>query len=96
VLTPAARRERNINAYLDIAGQQANVLKADSEPSAPITRKTLLQGLRQNARDKLSMNNPAPSNPANPNPTNTFQQNGNNRGFIKVSAVHGSSRKSNL
>ena len=95
VLTPAARRERNINAYLDIAGQQANVLKTDSEPNAPITRKTLLQGLRQNARDKLSMNNHAP-NPVNTNSTNNLQQSGNNRGLIKVSAVNGSSRKSSL
>jgi len=95
VLTPAARRERNINAYLDIAGQQANVLKTDSEPNAPITRKTLLQGLRQNARDKLSMNNHAP-NPVNTNSTNSLQQSGNNRGLIKVSAVNGSSRKSSL
>ena len=95
VLTPAARRERNINAYLDIAGQQANVLKTDSEPNAPITRKTLLQGLRQNARDKLSMNNHAP-NPVNTNSTTSFQQSGNNKGLIKVSAVNGSSRKSSL
>jgi hypothetical protein len=95
VLTPAARRERNINAYLDIAGQQANVLKTDSEPNAPITRKTLLQGLRQNARDKLSMNNHVP-NPVNTNSTHSFQQSGNNSGLIKVSAVNGSSRKSSL
>ena len=95
VLTPAARRERNINAYLDIAGQQANVLKADSDPSAPITRKTLLQGLRQNARDKLSMNNHVP-NPVNTNSTHSFQQSGNNSGLIKVSTVNGSSRKSSL
>ena len=98
VLTPAARRERNINAYLDIAGQQANVLKVDSEPGAPITRNTLLQGLRQNARIKLSMNNHA-ANPVNTNSTPSFQQSGNNSGLIKVSAVNGSSsssRKSSL
>jgi LysM domain len=63
VLTPAARRERDINATLDIAGQQANVLKTGGEPNAPITRATLLEGLRQNSRRKLSMASPA-VNPA--------------------------------
>ena len=60
VLTPAARRERNINAYLDIAGQQANVLTSHGETAAGITRKSLLQGLRQNAKDKLSIAIPSP------------------------------------
>ena len=60
VLTPAARRERNINAYLDIAGQQANILTSHGETAAGITRKSLLQGLRQNAKDKLSITIPSP------------------------------------
>lgn len=60
VLTPAARRERNINAYLDIAGQQANILTSHGETAAGITRKSLLQGLRQNAKDKLSISIPSP------------------------------------
>ncbi len=55
ILTPAARRERSLNTHLDIAGQQATILHGSSEPNAPITRTTLLQGLLQNAREKLSM-----------------------------------------
>ena len=66
VLTPAARRERDINATLDIAGQQANVLKTGGEPNAPITRATLLEGLRQNSRRKLSMASPAGNPAVNP------------------------------
>ena len=66
VLTPAARRERDINATLDIAGQQANVLKTGGEPNAPITRATLLEGLRQNSRRKLSMASPAVNPAVNP------------------------------
>ena len=54
VLTPAARRERGLNTDLDIAGQQAASLREGGDPAAPITRASLLQGLRQNARSKLS------------------------------------------
>ena len=87
VLTPAARSERNMNAYLDIAGQQANILKTNSEPSAHITRKTLLQGLRQNARDKLSMTTPAP-NHSNVQGTNAFQKKNTKTELIKVSSAN--------
>ena len=54
VLTPAARRERGLNTDLEIAGQQAASLRSGSDPTAPITRASLLQGLRQNARGKLA------------------------------------------
>jgi len=54
VLTPAARRERGLNTDLEIAGQQATSLREGGDPTAPITRASLLQGLRQNARSKLS------------------------------------------
>ena len=87
VLTPAARSERNMNAYLDIAGQQANILKTNSEPSAHITRKTLLQGLRQNARDKLSMTTPAP-NHSTLQGTTTFQKRNTKTELIKVSSAN--------
>jgi len=76
-----------MNAYLDIAGQQANILKTNSEPSAHITRKTLLQGLRQNARDKLSMTTPAPSN-SNVQGSNTFQKKNTKTELIKVSSAN--------
>ena len=55
VLTPAARRERGLHVDLGIAGQQAASLHSGSSTSAPITRASLLQGLRQNARDKLAL-----------------------------------------
>jgi len=66
VLTPAARRERNMNTYLDIAGQQATVLRASAEPDAPITRNTLVKGLLQNAREKLSAGMSALTVPVKP------------------------------
>lgn len=55
VLTPAARRERGQDSNLDIPGRQASVLYGSNEPAASITRTTLVQGLLQNARDKLSL-----------------------------------------
>ena len=64
VLTPAARRERNLNADLEIAGQQAASLRSGGDPGAPITRASLLQGLRQNARDKLAATAAAPNRSA--------------------------------
>ena len=87
VLTPAARRERNINAYLDIAGQQANVLKTDGAPNAPITRKSLLQGLRQHARDKLAITIPE-TQPVKFSSTNILQGANNNTSLIKVSSIN--------
>ncbi len=55
VLTPAARSERGQDIKLEIAGRQASVLYGSEDPAAPITRNTLVRGLLQNARDKLSM-----------------------------------------
>lgn len=55
VLTPAARRERASERELDIPGPQAAPLHVGNDPAAPITRKSLLQGLRQVARDKLAL-----------------------------------------
>jgi len=59
VLTPAARRERSANATLDIAGQQATALYEGNDRNGGITRNSLLNGLYQNARDKLAMSIPA-------------------------------------
>ncbi len=59
VLTPAARRERSANASLDIAGQQATALYEGNDRNGGITRNSLLNGLYQNARDKLAMSIPA-------------------------------------
>ena len=59
VLTPAARRERSANTSLDIAGQQATALYEGNDRNGGITRNSLLNGLYQNARDKLAMSIPA-------------------------------------
>ena len=59
VLTPAARRERSANVTLDIAGQQATALYEGNDRNGGITRNSLLNGLYQNARDKLAMSIPA-------------------------------------
>ena len=66
VLTPAARRERGLNTDLEIAGQQAVSLRAGGDSAAPITRASLLQGLRQNARDKLATALVSPNRDAAP------------------------------
>lgn len=95
VLTPAARRERNINAYLDIAGQQANVLTSSGETAAGITRKSLLQGLRQNAKDKLSIAIPSPL----PGPiftTSTTPSKGITTSLIKAESLSADAGNSNL
>lgn len=55
VLTPAARSIRNSDTDLGIAGAQAHRLKENNDPNGAITRSSLLAGLRQNAREKLSL-----------------------------------------
>lgn len=54
VLTPAARRERSADRDLEIAGPQAASLHRDNDVNAPITRNSLLKGLRKTAVDKLA------------------------------------------
>jgi len=53
VLTPAARREKAPNASLNIAGSQATHLYVNRDKSAPITRNSIMQGLYQNALERL-------------------------------------------
>ena len=67
VLTPAARREKAPDASLNIAGTQAQHLYVNRDKSAPITRNSIMQGLYQNALERLgkheqsllAQNNPA-------------------------------------
>lgn len=54
VLTPAARRERSADRDLEIAGPQAASLHQDNDVNAPITRSSLLKGLRKTAVEKLA------------------------------------------
>lgn len=57
VLTPAARSEKRIDVGLPISGPQANYLHVNRDTSAPITRESILDGLHQNAIDKLGLDN---------------------------------------
>ena len=55
VLTPNARNESRSDAPLNIPGTQANVLHVGGDPSAPITRQSLLEGLQSHAADLLGL-----------------------------------------
>ena len=53
VLNPASRAQSQINAPLNIGGQQARALHVGSDTSAPITRHSIRQGLLQTAAARL-------------------------------------------
>ena len=55
VLRPASRAERDPRANLQIPGNQAAVLYPGNDRNLPITRKSLLAGLQQNALGKLAL-----------------------------------------
>ena len=54
VLTPAARSIKAPDANLNIAGSQAKQLYVNRDKGAPITRNSIMQGLYQNAIERLS------------------------------------------
>ncbi len=54
VLTPNARNETRPDAPLNIAGRQAAYLYEGRDPSGVITRNSIVNGLKLNARDRLS------------------------------------------
>ena len=53
VLTPAARNETRPNVALNIPGPQASYLHVNKDTTAPITRNSILEGLYQNAMERL-------------------------------------------
>ncbi len=53
VLTPAARTQRGSDAPLPIQGNQARVLYEGGQRDAPITRRSITQGLMRYAQDRL-------------------------------------------
>ena len=55
VLTPAARSETRAHANLNIAGSQASMLHVNRDTSAPITRHSIIEGLHQNAINRLGL-----------------------------------------
>ena len=54
VLTPNARNEPRSDVPLNISGKQAAYLYEGRDPSGVITRNSIVSGLKQNARDRLS------------------------------------------
>ena len=64
VLTPAARNETRPDVNLNIAGPQASYLHVNRDTKAPITRASILQGLHQNAMDRLGLKNENGQSPA--------------------------------
>ena len=77
VLTPAARSIKAPDAHLNIAGSQAKQLYVNRDKGAPITRNSIMQGLYQNAIERLSKHEHSQSlAQANNNPAhNTVQTN---------------------
>ena len=53
VLTPAARSETRADAPLNINGKQAVHLYEGRDPSGVITRNSIVEGLKSNARERL-------------------------------------------
>ncbi len=53
VLTPAARNETRVDVPLNINGKQAAYLYEGRDPSGVITRNSIVEGLKSNARDRL-------------------------------------------
>jgi hypothetical protein len=77
VLTPSARSIKAPDANLNIAGSQAKQLYVNRDKGAPITRNSIMQGLYQNAIERLSKHEHSQSlAQANTNPaSNTVQTN---------------------
>jgi hypothetical protein len=55
VLTPAARAQRSMDAPLPIAGRQALALYVGRDPASGISRRSLMQGLVDNASARLGV-----------------------------------------
>ena len=69
VLTPAARQETRQQANLNIPGNQAPQLYVNRDVRAGITRQSILQGLHQNANERLGLDSPPTMQPVSGNVT---------------------------
>ena len=69
VLTPAARQETRQQANLNIPGNQAAHLYVNRDVRAGITRQSILQGLHQNANERLGLDTPPTVQPVSGNAT---------------------------
>ena len=86
VLTPSARSIKAPDAHLNIAGSQAKQLYVNRDKGAPITRNSIMQGLYQNAIERLSKHEHAQSlAQANNNSAKNTTQN-NRAQALRVSA----------
>ncbi len=86
VLTPSARSIKAPDANLNIAGAQAKQLYVNRDKGAPITRNSIMQGLYQNAIERLSKHEHSQSlAQANTNPANNAAQT-NRAQALRVSA----------
>jgi hypothetical protein len=65
VLQPAARVEKRPEEPLGIPGKQAKYLYEGRDPTAPMTRTSITQGLLQNATDRLGLKNLKTQTPGN-------------------------------
>jgi len=70
VLTPAARSETRPHVGLNIAGTQSPYLHVNRDRKSPITRESIVQGLHQNANDRLKID----SSSTEPSATNNRAQ----------------------
>ena len=55
VLTPAARNESRTSVKLNVPGIQSEYLYTNNDRRLPITRQSIVQGLHQNAQERLGM-----------------------------------------
>ncbi|MEY3913275.1 MAG: hypothetical protein RL509_1319 [Pseudomonadota bacterium] len=69
ILTPAARQETRQQANLNIPGNQAAQLYVNRDVRAGITRQSILQGLHQNANERLGLDTPPTVQPVSGNVT---------------------------
>jgi hypothetical protein len=79
VLQPAARNETRFEAPLGIPGKQALKLYEGNDAQAPITRNSIIQGLMQNAVDRLNTNNNSPRNRIQSQKTAEYEANDSSR-----------------
>ena len=75
VLQPAARNETRSEAPLGIPGKQSLKLYEGNDTQSPITRNSIVQGLMQNAVDRLNSNNNSPRNRIQSQKTAEYESN---------------------
>jgi hypothetical protein len=75
VLQPAARNETRFEAPLGIPGKQSLKLYEGNDNQLPITRNSIIQGLMQNALDRLNSSSTSPRNRVQSQKTAEYEAN---------------------